>query len=295
MFWFLGVAVVGAFFWQSKIQLFDITDWKNDLQKGEKEPSADWVQGAFWVIILLNILLFLNNTTDFMRVWLGVNHQTFNAATLSNFVHEGTFLLIFAILLAIGVLLVVFQGSLNFIEKSQSLRVAAYVWLLQNVFLTLSVGVRNWYYIQGYGLAYKRVGVFIFLLAVLSGWAILFFKIKEKETTYAFFRKGAWAIYAIGLMAAAVNWDTFITRYNIQNNKIDTHFLIYEISDKNLFQIINHPKITPTELNCKIYDYQQRQKRLSWLSWNYADQKNKHFLEMKNIPACDGFRSETSY
>jgi hypothetical protein len=56
-------------------------------------------------------------------------------------VHEGTYLLILCILMAMGVLLWFFRGNLNFLPDNERLRWLAHLWLAQNAMLALSVGV----------------------------------------------------------------------------------------------------------------------------------------------------------
>jgi len=67
---------------------------------------------AIMVICSLNILLFFVNIIDVRYLWFDFSEQT--PAQLSQFVHEGTYLLIISMALAMLVLLGFFRKNLNF-------------------------------------------------------------------------------------------------------------------------------------------------------------------------------------
>ena len=127
------------------------------------------------------------------------------------YVHEGTYLLILAILLAMGIILVLFRKNINFIPNNDKLRKLAYFWLAQNVILAFSVGMRNFRYIEFCGLAYKRIGVFIFLILTFYGLKTMHEKISEKKTLHHVIHKNAWVLYLTLIAASCINWDVFIT------------------------------------------------------------------------------------
>src|SRR4029078_3225426 len=127
-----------------------------------------------------------SNCVDITYVWFGFTYN--NDINLSEYVHEGTGLLIFSILLAMVLLLFFFRGNLNFYKQNKWLRAGAYAWLLQNSILAVSVLFRDYYYIQHYGLAYKRIGVLIFLAMVLMGLITVFIKIQKRKTAYYLLR-----------------------------------------------------------------------------------------------------------
>jgi len=66
-------------------------------------------------------------------------------------------------------LLYFFRGNLNFFSGDTVLRPLVRVWLAQNALLALSVGLRNYHYIDAYGLALGRVYVGFVLLLMLFG------------------------------------------------------------------------------------------------------------------------------
>ncbi len=242
-------------------------------------------QTALLVIISLNVLLFLVNLVDIYYVWMAVAEIT--PSQLSVYVHEATYLLVVAIFLAMSVIIFYFRKNLNFYPGNSALKFAAYAWVFQNVILAISVAIRNFRYIDHFGLAYKRLGVFIFLLMVFIGLITLFFKIKEKRTLYYLLHRNSWALYSVLIILSVINWDVMITRYNISvetKSAIDVPYLVYELSDKNIFVLQEHQvllrKMTTSQrgfdkmLEDKLLLFEKKQEKYSWLSWNWADARN---------------------
>lgn len=326
-FTIFGVFVVGGAIWPHNFPFFQSIEanWGDDLRAENSNNEADeyaeahaavlqnTYQNALNLLVTLNVLLLINNILDIQNVWFYGNTLP-SASELKQFVHSGTYVLIFGITLAGIVLLILFRGILNFTKNVQILRGLAYAWLAQNAVLALSVGMRNWRYIDAYGLAYKRIGVFIFLTLVLLGLGFIYLKIKEKRTFFYFITRGAWTLYGVLLLACFVNWDIFISKYNLttttKSGLVDARFLLQDVSDKNLrilmayraellkkmpnqpfsesdYTDFSQPIFTNESAKADFIDEKIRRKRasfefeqsgLSWLSWNYPDAQNKAYL-----------------
>ena len=176
---------------------------------------------------LLNALLLVVNVVDINWIWLGFDRSS--VADLTQFVHEGTYVLIFSILLAAGIMLWFFRRNLNFYQPGLPLlRWGATAWVLQNVVLAISVGLRNYYYIVYTGLAYKRIGVYGFLLLTLFGLGTVLLKIWQRRSAFHLVRLNSWATYAVLLALAAGNWEIWIAEYNLQAgfSRVDIGFLL---------------------------------------------------------------------
>ncbi len=182
---------------------------------------------ALAVCGLVNALLLVVNAIDVQWLWFGfVPPADFN---LAQFVHEGTWVLIFSILLAMGIVLWFFRRNLNFYAPGRRpLQMLATAWVLQNAVLAVSVGLRNYYYIHYSGLAYKRIGVVFFLVLVLFGLGTVLLKIWQRRSAFGLVRLNAWAAYAVLLALAVGNWEVWIARYNLQPRfaHIDVGFLL---------------------------------------------------------------------
>ncbi|MCI5082042.1 MAG: DUF4173 domain-containing protein [Saprospiraceae bacterium] len=246
-------------------------------------------QSALLSLGLLNGLLLLVNLFDLPFFWM--NYAAHTSTELSTFVHAGTYVLIFSILAAMGVILYYFRKNLNFFPDNSLLKALAIAWCVQNAFLAFSIGFRNLQYILQMGLAYKRIAVLFFLLLVLFGLWTVIRKVKDRKSLFALFNWNGWALYAVLLATSCINWDVFVTRYNLSqtSHKIDISFLLYEVSDKNYFLLKEHqPRLLKNldvdqenfilGMKNKENSILYRQQDSHWKNWNWADQKNFRLL-----------------
>ena len=268
---------------------------KKKQQKTAKDLSILGLKREYWAavttLVTLNLLLLFANIADLRFLWFSPSQAS--AQELSQYVHEGTYLLILALLIAMAVLFWYFRGNLNFYKDKGLLKKVAYVWLAQNAMLAISVGIRNWAYVQEYGLAYKRLGVFWFLLLVAFGLFTLVQKITNKHSLIHLANKNGWAIFLSLLMISAINWDSTITRYNLSSSEeknLDARFLFYGISGHNLSLLWKNKALiaqestwdeqrVERELNLKYSKFEKRMKTQSWKAWNFRDSRNEKVLE----------------
>ncbi len=279
------------------------------LARGAMALKNEYTTGLI-SLALLNVLLLVVNYIDIDYLWL---HFTYTPdINLTAMIHEGTELLILSLVLAMIVLLFFFRGNLNFYTRNKWLKAGAYLWLVQNTLLVISVLIRDYYYIKLSGLAYKRIGVLFFLALVLFGLMTVFFKIVYKKTTYYLLRVNAWAVIFLLAAASAVDWDMTIARYNIaHSNKapLDLPFLLslsprtlplleqnlplLQQREKELELLGQHPwrcaGCIAEIISNKKQDYLHQQSGYSWLSWNYADEKTKnYFIAQQQVPGLKG-------
>lgn len=199
-------------------------------------------RAAVFLLVVLNGLLAILNILDIQNVWLK------SAAEQSDYaqsVHEGIYLLITSILISIALVLYYFRKNLNFLQRNQTLKALAYIWILQNALLVVSAGVRNYRYIENCALAYKRIGVWIFLVAVLVGLITVLIKVQRKKTSFYLFRTNSIAVLIILVVSSLINWDIVIARYNLSRTELphlDNRFLI-SLSDKALPYLTLSPEM----------------------------------------------------
>jgi hypothetical protein len=333
-FLLLGLFITGGLLLKSKILYFS----ENDINKSthllrKKNNLAKWKQTGWFQLlslimgkfangimslrnenttgiislVLLNILLLCINCIDIVYVWFGFQYK--NDMNLSQYVHEGTGMLIFSIVLAMILVLFFFRGNLNFYKKNRWLRFGAYAWLVQNMVLVVSVLMRDYYYITHMGLAYKRIGVLFFLLLVLIGLITVFIKIQQVKTAYYLLRINAWFAIGILVVSACVHWDEAIANYNLARKNViplDMKFLL-SLSDKilpvleansDVFDKYENQRIngegqylyrSPLSLkevfNNRKADFITTQNTYTWLSWNFADAYVKKHLAKTSLTA----------
>jgi hypothetical protein len=190
-------------------------------------------RAGVFLLVILNLLIFLQNVLDIWFVWF---HFEWNGQYLKQFVHEGTWLLIFSILISIVIILLLYQGNLNFLPHNRFLRLLSYTWLVQNMVLAVSVAVRNGWYIYYYALAYKRIGVGIFLVLTLVGLVSVLLKVKHRKTMFYLLRINTLSIFILLVAASCINWDPVIARYNFAHYERSFIHLdwLCSLSDKSL-------------------------------------------------------------
>ncbi len=265
-------------------------------KKGLKQLLKNEFRIGIMMIILVNILLLLINIIDISTLWFNFNYT--EDTDLKQFVHEGTYLLILSILLSIGIMIFFFRKNLNFYRNKKKLQIFSYIWIAQNIVLLISVIIRNLHYIEYFGLAYKRIGVFFFLIMVVYGLITLYMKIKDIKSTFWLFKINTWAVYIGFVLFAIPDWDIIIAKHNLNHelkDNMETSFLLS--FDEKAFPLIDQRKDIlqqSTSLNTYRYysenyeffyeiavaNFMENYSEKSWLSWNYADAKaHKYFKE----------------
>ena len=303
---FLSVGLLFHYRWR-KWESYDAHTQQTLQRRRRKRNRPFQVNGlrreqkiALLTIVSINLLTLVNNVLDIDWIW--INFEYDGSVNLTQFVHEGTYLLIASILLAMFVMFYFWRGNLNFLRQNKALRIASYVWIAQNLVMVVSVGLRNYHYISEWGLAYKRIGVFFFLALTAFGLVTLFLKIYRRKTLHHVVRVNAWATYAVLLLLAAVNWDQVITSYNFSrqlDNGIDVQFHM-DMSDKVLPLLDQRrdliaDKMVPEEryfwneyqlaenvLDRRIEKFKLKMEKRSWLSWNLADARAMSYFRSQN-------------
>lgn len=263
---------------------FKFLDLKNEIQAG------------VFLLISLNIILFIVNIADVYSVWFNFS---FAGQMLKDFVHKGTYMLIISILLSIAIVLYFFRKNINFYSKNKQIKKLTYFWIAQNSLLVISVFIRCYYYINNFGLAYGRIALLVFLALTLFGLLTVYLKVKDLKTNSFLVRLNVLATFILLNILTLVNWDVFIADYNVSNYKKSfVHFnYISKLSDKALYKLDLNPdileKINKTQKtrfsfsSSKIYtstkDYENiinnRKRKFinrwenntDWLSWNMAE------------------------
>ncbi len=248
------------------------------------------------LIISVNFLLLTVNYLDITTIWFNFEYTV--DFDLKQFVHAGTYLLILSILLSIAIMLFYFRANLNFYKKNKVLKISAYVWILQNLILLISVIIRNLHYIEHFALAYLRIGLFFFLSLVILGLITLLIKIKSNKSLFYLIKTNSWALYIGFVLFAIPDWDSFIANYNSENYPeafVEASFMI-TLDEKTYPIIVQNEDLLKqdselntyryfsddydVELDKRIKKFMKKYPDKSWQSWNYSDYKAyNYFIE----------------
>ena len=204
----------------SKTEAFSIPKLKQENQLG------------IILISLLNALIVLFLITDI--TFLMTNEEV-RASVFSSQVHSGINALIASIVIAIVILLYVFRGDINFYKENKTLKRLAFIWIILNIILVLSITTKNSQYIYYFGLTYKRIGVVVYLTLSIVGLISTLLKIDKIKNIWYLLRLNTKAAFIVLIIASTVNWDYHITNYNFNYAKsMDFNYLI-ELSNNNAF------------------------------------------------------------
>lgn len=235
---FIVLAAVG-FFVSYNIWYFSIPGYffkQNHFLKNEF-LQEDKIARPTWQFLDLNAerssgvisFLLLNGLLAFFIIVYNVEqfsgwHQV-SAAQLSENTHERVGAVIVSIIMAVFVIMFYFKSHFNFDEKAKPLRVLALIWVVLNAILVLSSMVVNAEYVINFGITYKRLGVFAFLILCLLGLYFTLIKLHHKRTNAFLFNRMIWFFYGLVLICSFINWGGIATRYNLKHQKGDANFL----------------------------------------------------------------------
>lgn len=255
--------------------------WLPDLKKEYKSMLI--------LLVLLNGLILILNLIDLDWVWL---HYRWDGGELREFVHEGTYLLIVAILFSCAIALYIFRNNLNHYGPASLLKKLTYVWIAQNMFMVLSVAMRTRRYIEHFNLAHLRIGLLYFLLAALVFMVFILIKIRYTRSSFYLIRQTGRAVLIIVWMLCPFNWDSIIARYNFRH--AGTAYLhkdwMLTLSDKTLpvlgkhLDLLDGPIGSESRHNGVAPDYKtlyrqrvdtfvMQYQSKHWLSLNYAEMR----------------------
>jgi len=284
--------------WNKRLRVFN-ENASNQLQRlrnllpGSLSAFRTKYLAGVVLLILLNGVLAVMNGLDIVNVWLNFE---WNGLYLKQFVHEGTWLLIFSIVVSMGIALYFFSGNISFYSKNKRLKQLATAWLLQNALLAVSVGVRNMWYIWYFNLAYKRIGVYAFLLLTLTGIVTVLIKIHKRKNLRYLLYYNSIAAWAIVVSLSLFNWDKTIAAYNLAHYKTafyHTDFMVTlnssalpelqkaaaisgqigEMQQKqfSFTRIYMSPHDFESRISERVKNFKQGYPLMGFMGWNYAD------------------------
>ncbi len=271
----------------NSIQNFLLPGSADLFDKRKQTSIKNEITAAIFLLAVLNVILLTLNIIDINWFWFGFEWE---GQYLKQFVHEGTWLLIFSILLSIIVVLYFYRGEINFVEN-KLLKYLSYFWILQNVVLAVSVGIRNYYYIEYFNLAYKRIGVIIFLILTIYGLYTVLRKVKFKHSASYLIRTNLNAILLVITISSLLNWDTIIAKFNFNHKErafIHFNYLV-TLSDKSL-PFLNRPKEELRQIE-KAQHLKFPQEPNFLHAEEYFNHIEKRKIRFKRIPRFEPFRS----
>lgn len=245
---------------------------------------------AFSLFIILNVMLLMINILDINQIF--INQTLPQGITLSSFVHQAVWSIVFSIVVASVLIMWFFKDELNFNTFGKKVKILVYAWILQSILMIISAMIRNYWYIQEYQLTYLRIGVFTFLILSIIGLIHTYLKVSKRRSAWRLISNNFETWFLILAISSCFNWDRFITHYNIrhasESKPLDTEYLI-ELSDANIPDLIElyHLKDSTLHiksrwqtdpLHYKLFIAHELLKTQSWQSFNFRDLENSRAL-----------------
>jgi hypothetical protein len=199
----------------------DIEEIKNQNTFSFLDIDFERKSGEITLVLLNFMLLVFIITYNYEQFFEVIEKSSLSADT-----HERVNSVIFSIVMAVGVIMFYFKAGFNFDNKAANLKKLAKIWIVLNGLLIVSTIIKNTEYVSFFGLTYKRLGVYAFLILAVIGLVYTFLKIKKQKTNAYLINQMVWYFYGVILLCSFVNWGDFITNYNISANKgVEPRFL----------------------------------------------------------------------
>ncbi|WP_080777903.1 DUF4153 domain-containing protein [Chryseobacterium phocaeense] len=243
----------------------------DDFREGSKIQKATYsfldldaertsgVISFFCLNILLVFFIITYNYEQFYEV-------SKTPVQLSEETHERVNAVILSIVMAVLVIMFYFKSGFNFDPKAKLMKMLAKIWIILNAVLVISAALKNYEYIISYGVTYKRLGVFAFLLLSLVGLALTFIKIQMRKRNAFLFNRMTWYFYGTILACSYINWGGIITSQNMKRKDFAVAYHLEQVnfSERDLLKYAAE-KNDP-QLKNKVLDKAKAEKAKPFLS-----------------------------
>ncbi len=185
-----------------------------------KDPLAGWLirvlspQLVVRCLVAFNAVFAVQTVLDVMYLFGGA--QLPDGMTYAQYAHRGAYPLIVTALLAAMLVLVTFRpGSQT--QNDPWCRRLVYLWLGQNVFLTIGSLWRLGLYMDAYSLTRWRLAAGIWMGLVGVGLVLIVAKIVAEKSNAWLVRTNMMATLAVLYVCCFLNLDGFIANYNVRH------------------------------------------------------------------------------
>ncbi len=202
-------------------------------------------------LLLFNLLFAIQTVLDITYLWgsgelpPGVSH--------SQYVHRGTYILLFTALLAAAFILYV-TAKKSETRKSVAIYFLLLAWTAQNIFLVVSTMKRMELYVEAYALTYLRVAALVWMFLVFVGLCLIIVQLIKKHSNNWLISANLISLALTLYIISFANMPHLIASYNVNtalenSNKIlDFNYLgqlgenAMPAIDKVLRHVVQLPK-----------------------------------------------------
>ncbi len=221
--------------------------------------DASVLQGS---LVLFNGIFLLQTVMDALYLWGGVRLP--DGMSYADYAHRGAYPLIFTALLA-GLFVLVSMRPGSDSGRSPVIRGLVSLWILQNVFLTISSILRTLLYIEAYSLTHWRVAAIIWMGLVGLGLVLVLWRILRDLPNRWLINANALALLVVLCGCSVVDFNGMIAWYNVQHSKeaaghgppLDLSFLEWQAGAEAL------PALAWYETHARMDDFARTEVRLA--------------------------------
>jgi len=177
--------------------------------RGRFDPAALIVR----CLLLFNFVFAVQSLLDIYYLWGGAELPA--GMTCAEYAHRGAYPLVATALLAALFVLVTFRAGSGATEMLWARRLV-YLWLAQNVFLTVSAVWRLRLYVEIYSLTRWRIAAAIWMLLVLAGLVWICLRILRRRSNEWLINVNLLTLIVVLYCCSFVNFDGFIADYNVR-------------------------------------------------------------------------------
>lgn len=262
----------------NEIQLRHKSKDLNHLEIGLRNEAQQWTLTLIGLLFMGSIALCM----DIRFIWFSDSNLPYEEAKWA--LHKGTAGLIAAILASIFFSLYVYRGNLSFYTHQIWLKRLNLAWLLLNGMLCLSLLIRTIYYVQEYNLAYKRIGVVVFILCALWGIASVIYRMYKRKNVWFLVRVNLNMILCTFVLLSCVNWDKTIVRYNLNHPEA---YLDYDFLFTRELSVVLEADFSEEILDRKIpilHDFRKLTQRYGKVTYGeLLDQRMQQWIEKNKV------------
>ena len=165
-------------------------------------------------LAIFNVIFAIQNILDISYLWGGAALP--EGMTYAEYAQRGAYPLVATALLAAAFMLITFRQDCDS-RHGRIARGLVYLWIGQNVFLTVSAGWRLNLYVEVYSLTYLRVAAAIWMLLVALGLVWICVRIVAKRSNIWLINANALTLITVLYLCAFVNFAGIIAWYNVRH------------------------------------------------------------------------------
>ena len=167
-------------------------------------------------LILFNAVFVVQTLLDSIYLFAGVHLP--NGMSYAEYAHRGAYPLVATALLAAGFVLVAYRPG-PATRETAAVRHLVLLWLLQNVFLTVTAAWRLHIYTEIYGLTRLRVAASIWMLLVAMGLAWIGMRITAGKSNRWLVNRNLSTTFIVLYLCCFVNFEGWIAWQNVRHSR----------------------------------------------------------------------------